>query len=459
MAGTPRSTRALWGALVGTLTMLVTVAIASPAPARGAAATNDPIFESGLQWSLERIGAPEAWEQGEGDGITIAVVDSGVDVGHEDIVGKIAGQTSCIGAAGDPRACGGSAQDDNGHGTHVAGIALATTDNALGVAGVAPAARLLAVRVLANDCSAGRCTATGTAGDVAAGIRWAADRGADIINLSLGGGAVQATLGCAFCDAVEYAWSKGSIPVIAAGNDSVLPAGFANEPAVIVTATTRDDTRASYSNTSAGLFREARWPVAAPGGEGEADEADCGAGGTPQGVLSTYWISGQRNSYACLAGTSMAAPHVSGALAILRGIGYGPQQAVERLLGTATDLGPPGRDPSFGMGRIDLARAVSDAPTTPLPTTTVPITPATAAPPPGQTPTTPTTARPTSTTVAPPPGGTTTPTLPGPEQAAPFEGPGPTAGDEPPGWLVAAAVAALLASGALASTVAWRELA
>src|SRR3546814_10331011 len=99
-------------------------------------------------------------------------------------------------------------------------------------------------------CTANGCSATGTAADVAAGIRWAADRGADVINLSLGGGALQATLGCAFCDAVEYAWSKGAIPVIAAGNDSVLAAGFADEPAIIVTATTRDDTRASYSNSS-----------------------------------------------------------------------------------------------------------------------------------------------------------------------------------------------------------------
>src|SRR3546814_16572611 len=75
----------------------------------------------------------------------------------------------------------------------------------------------------------------------------------------------------AFCDAVEYAWSKGAIPVIAAGNDSVLAAGFADEPAIIVTTTTRDDTRASYSNSSSDLLRAARWAVAAPGGEGEAD--------------------------------------------------------------------------------------------------------------------------------------------------------------------------------------------
>ena len=457
MAGTSRTPRArFWAATGARLVVLAVLLVGPAASASGTAVTNDPVYEAGLQWGLERIGAPEAWEQGQGRDITIAVVDSGVDLAHEDLVDKVVGHTSCIGAGGDPTACSGSAQDDNGHGTHVAGIALAATDNDLGVAGVAPGARLLAVRVLANDCTGSACTASGTAADVAAGIRWAADRGADIINLSLGGGAVQATLGCAFCDAVEYAWSKGSIAVIAAGNDSVLPAGFGDEPAVIVTATTRDDTRASYSNANAGLLREARWPVAAPGGEGESKDSDCAPGGTPKGILSTYWIDGQRNSYACLAGTSMAAPHVSGALAVLRGMGMSPQQAVDRLLGTATDLGSPGRDPSFGMGLIDLARAVSNAPSATTPTTR-PLTPATApttdgsgAPPP----TPPTTAAPPTT--APAAGGAPPPTLPGPEQAAPFDDAGDP-DEEPPGWLVVLAVAAVLASGALTSTVAWRR--
>jgi subtilisin family serine protease len=463
MAGLPRSTRARsrtgWGGAVALVTLVALVLGPAAPGAQGAAVVDDPVYEAGLQWSLDRIGAPEAWERGLGEGVTIAVVDSGVDLAHEDLADKVVGQTSCIGANGDARACRGSAQDDNGHGTHVAGIALAATDNDVGIAGVAPDARLLAVRVLANECSGPSCTASGTAGDVAAGIRWATDHGADVINLSLGGGAVQATLGCAFCDAVEYAWSKGAIPVIAAGNDSVLPAGFGDEPAVIVTATTRDDTRASYSNTSAGLLREARWPVAAPGGEGEADADDCAPGGTPQGILSTYWIAGQRNSYACLAGTSMAAPHVSGALAILLGMGLSPQQAVDRLLATAADLGSPGRDPSYGVGRIDLARAASGeaAPTT---STTPPVTPATAPSSGGQVPPpSPTTDTSTPSTTA-VPGATSPPTLPGTDQAAQFPGGGGDSDDEPaPGWLIVLAVAALLASGAFAATVAWRQAA
>src|SRR5436190_6126028 len=232
--------------------------IGALAPAGAGGTADDPVFEQGLQWGLERIGAPGAWAKGTGEGITIAVVDSGADLGHEDLAPQLAGNVSCIGSSGNASSCHGSGQDDNGHGTHVAGIALAATDNGRGVAGVAPDARLLAVRVLANTCSGGTCTASGTADDVAAGIRWAADHGADVINLSLGGGTLQGALGCAFCDAVEYAWSKGSIAVVAAGNDSVLPAGFSDEHAVIVTATTRADTRASYSNASSGLLRDAR---------------------------------------------------------------------------------------------------------------------------------------------------------------------------------------------------------
>lgn len=421
-------------------------------PAHSSTVVNDPVFAQGLQWGLERIGAPDAWSRGTGRGVTIAVVDSGVDLQHQDLRDQVIGQVSCIGANGDPSRCSGSAQDDNGHGTHVSGIALATTDNRIGIAGVAPDADLLAVRVLSNDCTASGCTASGTSGDVAAGIRWAVDHGADVINLSLGGGAVQSTLGCSFCDAIDYAWSKGAIAVIAAGNDSVLPSGFGDEPAVIVTATTRDDTRASYSSASSGILRVARWPVAAPGGEAETKDSDCGTGGSPKGILSTYWSAGQTNKYACLAGTSMAAPHVAGALAVLLSAGHTPQSAVDRLLATATDLGAPGRDDTFGYGRIDLAKAVgSSVATTTTPTTAPPgtgndpsVTAGTASPPtPSTSPTTP---------LDPTPPVVSTPET---SAAAPFSSGSGSHG--PPGWLVALALLALLASGAGTAVTAWRR--
>jgi subtilisin family serine protease len=437
-----RSTRWLL-ALVGALLAVP----AAPAPARVTA--NDPVFEQGLQWGLERIGAPDAWSRGTGRGVTIAVVDSGVDLQHEDLSAKVVGQMSCIGSGGDPSRCSGSAQDDNGHGTHVSGIALAATDNDRGIAGVAPDAGLLAVRVLANDCDASGCTASGTSNDVSAGIRWATDHGADVINLSLGGGALQSALGCSFCDAIDYAWANDVIVVIAAGNDSVLPSGFGDEPAVIVTATTRDDERASYSNSSSGLLRVARWPVAAPGGEAETRADDCATGGTPKGVLSTYWSQGHTNEYACLAGTSMAAPHVSGALAVLLGMGYPPQGAVDRLLATATDLGAPGRDDSFGFGRIDLAKAVAGNIDQASSTTTVAAT--TTSPRTGATTTSVTAGGPVVTPPATAPSAISTPET---STAAPFAD--DLAGEgEPPGWLVAMAVVALLLSAAATAATAW----
>ena len=416
--------------------------------ARAASGANDPVFEQGLQWGVERIGAPEAWATSRGKGVTIAIIDSGIDQNHEDLAGKVVAQTSCLGTGGDAGKCAGSAQDDNGHGTHVAGIAAATTDNHKGVAGVAPDAKLLVVRVLSNDCTSSGCTATGTSGDVAAGIRWATDHGADVINLSLGGGTLQGALGgCAFCDAIEYAWSKGVISVIAAGNDALLPAGFGDEPAVVVTATTRSDARASYSNASSGFLNSARWPVSAPGGEGESDPNDCATGGSPKGILSTYWITGHQNEYACLAGTSMAAPHVSGVLALLLAQGRTPQAAVDRLLGTARDLGTAGRDPAFGMGIVDAAKAVGPAPT--APSTSAPGSTA-----PGSTaPAAPTTAVPS--TEAPTTSGTGAPidTLPSTEQAAPLTTP---SDDETPGALVAIAVALVLSTGAVTAAAAWR---
>ncbi|MGQ0833116.1 MAG: S8 family serine peptidase [Microthrixaceae bacterium] len=424
------------------------------AAAQGAPGANDPVFEQGLQWGLDRIGAPAAWARGTGRGITIAIVDSGVDLQHEDLRSKVVGSVSCIGSGGDSSKCSGSAQDDNGHGTHGAGIALAVTDNGAGVAGVAPDARLLAVRVLSNDCTSSGCTASGTAGDVSAGIRWAVDHGADVINLSLGGGTMQSALGCSFCDAIDDAWNKGAIAVVAAGNDSVLPAGFADEPAVVVTATNRDDGRASYSSASSSIVRAARWPVAAPGGEAETRAADCATGGTPKGVLSTYWTAGQHDQYACLAGTSMAAPHVSGALAVLRSMGYTKQGAIDRLMATAKDLGPAGRDDTFGYGRIDLSAAVGRGPAATT-TTTLGTAPTSTAPPGSSAPTTTTVTTPTSGTQPVREG----PRMSTPEvsAAAPFRPPG-GGGSAPPGWLVALAALAILGTGAAASLTAWRML-
>ena len=356
------------------LLALVLVAAVCAAPSVRAD-TGDVAADAGLQWGLARIGAEDAWARSRGAGVTIAVVDSGVALDHEDLSAQVARGTACQDTGGDPARCDGSAQDDDGHGTHVAGVAAAAAGNGVGIAGVAPEARLLPVKVLFRDCDT--CPSSGTAADVAAGIRWATDRGAHVINLSLGS-TTSAVFGPGFADAVRYAWNRGAIPVVAAGNEFVLTADFGDSPAVVVSATDREDGAPSYSSG----VGDARWAVAAPGGEGGDTATSCSQDGTPLGILSTYWAPDDDAAYACLSGTSMAAPHVSGALAVLLGAGLAPSEAIEVLRSTATDLGPPGRDPLYGSGRIDVAAAVDvvDEVVAARPPVTTPTPPVTIAP-------------------------------------------------------------------------------
>lgn len=324
---------------------------AAQAPGDEAAPVDDPGFVR--QWGLRRIGAPAAWQVATGAGTTIAVVDSGVAVDHPDLSGQVVAAADCVGHDDAPGGCvTGVAPDVSGHGTHVAGVAAAATGNGRGIAGVAPGARLLAVRVLTDRCSDDPqpgCEAAGTERDVAEGVRWAVEHGADVVNLSLGGVARGAGDG-ELAAALAEAWARGVIPVVVAGSQLFDPAEV---PAVVVAATDREDRRSRYSAPVEG----ARWAVAAPGGESDTPET-C-ASRAPNGILSTYPGDGSgEGGYACVAGTSMAAPHVAGALAVLRSAGFDPQGAVDRLVATAADLGAPGHDPEFGAGRIDLARAL-----------------------------------------------------------------------------------------------------
>jgi subtilisin family serine protease len=321
------------------------LALSGPASAR---AVNDPSLPR--QWGLAKIGAPQAWDTATGAGTVIAVLDSGVDLTHEDLAGKLLTGKDYTGK--------GSVQDDCGHGSHVSGIAAASTNNGKGIAGVAPDARILPVKVLQLDGS----DCVGNSDEIADAIKWAADQHATVINLSLGSD-IQFLTGSGFGDSLSYAWSKGSIPVVAAGNQFLLGSGYTDEPAIIVTATTPTDTKPSYSSTTGG----AKWAMSAPGGAGTGDDRD---------VLSAYFVEGKANQYGLLAGTSMATPHVAGAAAVLRSMGLSPQQTVDRLLATATDLGAKGTDTTFGAGRLDLAKAVG-APATSTPTvagTTAPTT-------------------------------------------------------------------------------------
>ncbi|HEV3364879.1 MAG TPA: S8 family serine peptidase [Acidimicrobiia bacterium] len=307
-------------------------------PAR---ATNDPEFEK--QWSISTVGAPNAWAKSTGKGIRIGIVDTGIDLAHEDLAGRVVASTSCIETRGNPLECEGDAQDDFGHGTHVAGIAAATKDNGLGIAGVAPDAELVVAKVFKG--------ATANSDDVAAGIKWVVNQGAKVVNLSLGGAlfVVAATFGSELAAGVEYAWARGAVPVLASGNDDLFKLGIGSAEygdlnALVVGATGHDDQVARYSSPTG----NAKWALVAPGGSGGQVDAD--------NIYSTYWTKGRTNSYGYLAGTSMATPHVTGAVALLLAQGLSKEEAVRRIL-TTVDAVPCGPNSLNCRGRLNVARA------------------------------------------------------------------------------------------------------
>lgn len=334
-------------ASTGTVTTPPTTAAPSPAASTGytGAPPNDPLYSKGPQWGLSMIGAPSAWTSSVGAGITIGVVDTGVDLTHEDLAGHIVATTNCVGSGGDPTQCRGNAQDDNGHGTHVAGIAAAVTDNGKGVAGMAPNAHLVVAKALdANG--------DGSLADVNAGIEWVVDHGAKVVNLSLGDANQTFTspYHTSLQQGIEYAWSKGAVAVLASGNSALLGLGgssqYGNLDAVVVGAVGREGTVASYSSSTG----DAKWALLAPGGSADGIQQD--------DIVSTYWMSGRSNQYGYLAGTSMAAPFVSGTLALLLATGLSPVQAVNRVLSTVNTLVPCGVDSTNCHGLLDAAKAL-----------------------------------------------------------------------------------------------------
>ncbi|GIE88757.1 S8 family peptidase [Actinoplanes regularis] len=299
----------------------------------------------GQQWDLATMRATEAWQKSTGAGVTVAVIDTGVDATNVDLYGKV-----LTGWDATTDKAGGNV-DANGHGTHVAGTIGAVTGNTIGVSSVAPDTKIMPVRVLGKDGS-------GNMSDTAEGIIWAADHGAQVINMSLGG----TSKVTAVSNAIAYARGKGVTVVAAAGNERAKgsPVSYpgADAGVIAVAATDSSDRVASYSN--AGSYVD----VAAPGSD----------------IMSTY-PSALGKSYTTMSGTSMAAPHVAGLVALLKSAqpSLTPDQIEQAIEKSAVDLGPSGRDNDFGYGRVDavaaLAAVASSAPTTPpttVPTSKVP---------------------------------------------------------------------------------------
>jgi len=347
--GRPRSkARRAAGGLVGLAAVLL--AGAPLAASATTTAPNDPFFPQ--QWNMTQVGAPTAWTRSTGSGVIIGVVDTGVDLTHQDLAGKIIATTDCVGSGGAESGCTGSGQDDNGHGTHVSGIAAADTNNGMGVAGMAPSAKLVVAKALDSSGS-------GNFNDVNAGIEWVVDHGARVVNLSLGSDlpGLGGLVGGSLTSGVDYAWSHGAVTVIAAGNQNFFGLGssnYGNVNAVIVGATGPHKEVAPYSSP----LGNAKWALVAPGGDGTDAQGNPVCTGTAQAscIVSTYWSSSNATSeYAYDQGTSMATPMVSGALALLLATGMTPTQAVDRLLASADKSVSCGSDCA---GLLDAAAAV-----------------------------------------------------------------------------------------------------
>jgi len=312
---------------------------------------NDPYYK--YQWHLDNavyggIQMEEAWGISSGQGVTVAVVDTGIRKGTDLANTCFAVGKDFVNNDSDPI-------DDNGHGTHVAGTIAQSTNNGVGVAGVAYNSCLMPVKVLG-------ATGSGTYANVALGIRYAADNEAKVINLSLGGSATSTAME----DALAYAYSKGVTIVAAIGNDNqataIYPAGY-DDYVIAVGATQYDETKAPYSNYGQSL------DLVAPGGNTSLDQ---NKDGYPDGVLQqTFTITGAKITwgYYFFQGTSMASPHVAGvaALVIAKGV-TGPDNVRAALETTAEEKGTASWDEIYGWGLVDAAAALTYVPPVPPPT-------------------------------------------------------------------------------------------
>lgn len=307
---------------------------------------NDPQYK--YQWHLRQIDMPGAWKLGDGAGVVVAVIDTGV--AYENYkkfhrVPDLAGTKFTKGYDFVNDTVHGN--DDHGHGTHVAGTIAQSTHNGVGVAGVAPAATIMPLKVLSARGS-------GSVAGIADAIRYAADNGAKVINMSLGGRMRSKILE----KAVKYAHDKGVVVVCAAGNDGSgrvsYPAAYPG--AVAVAATQFDEATTFYSNWGKEI------DVAAPGGNTQVDQ---NGDGMPDGVLQNTIVVGDptKDGYFGFMGTSMASPHVAGVAALVVGAGVTNPDEVEKILKDSARA-PKSKKldhARYGAGIIDARAAILKA--------------------------------------------------------------------------------------------------
>jgi subtilisin family serine protease len=302
---------------------------------------NDPFFAQKKQWAIDGnpngMRAALEWCNSRGAGILVAVVGDGIDFNHPELVGKLIPGAAFIDGNGTYSGNSkGILQSKDSHGTEMAGIIAAKTDNGIGIAGVAPDAKILVVRVGRNNSFADP--------DIAAGIRFAADKGADVINLSLS--LVQADSNSQIPAALDYAAAHNVAIAISAGN-------FGNENApsytnvqleditnhvLLVGALDSKSSIAKYSAVSPYI------QVYSPGGDDTSDA-------TGDGLVVSTSLSTIDNGYVYTNGTSIATAMVSGTLALLRGMGYSANQAREKIIsGAILKNGIPHLDAVGAMG-------------------------------------------------------------------------------------------------------------
>lgn len=292
------------------------------------AVPNDPQYNR--QWNFRDIKIEQAWDETKGAGVTVAVIDTGVSIVPDLKSTKFVPGYDFVKNKDD-------ASDDNGHGTHVAGTIAQSTNNGYGVAGIAYEASIMPLKVLASSGG-------GTVADIAEAIKFAADNGANVINMSLGGGGASSMME----EAIKYAHNKGVVIVAAAGNEGRNSASYpARYPDVIsVAATNPAGDKASYSNFGAGV------DISAPGGSAE------GKGDSGKIIQNTINPATGESVFVGFPGTSMAAPHVSGVAALIRSTGVDtPDEIRDILLQSARKVEEDHLN-HFGSGHLDANAAV-----------------------------------------------------------------------------------------------------